>query len=228
MPDFDEDAACRELHQSGLTTFIKPSPCALTALFFRLDCKWTGDPFERGFRELIPISRAAARPGTLSSFTGAGAQPMHTDAAYLAKPPRYIAFECVDPGESTCKTEAWITDQAKLLAERPRLLTDPRWVFLGGGQSRFYSPVLDEVSGIARIRFDPCCMSAACGNRTELSDVAELLATYTQRVSFEWVAGAFLVIDNWRSMHARGRGGEFAPSRRLWRWYLGTQNGLGI
>lgn len=227
MPQFNQDFACRELREFGLTAFTNPSPCALSAFFVRLDCKWIGNPFERGFQELIPTSRVAARPGSLSSFTGAGAQPMHTDAAYLATPPRYIAFECVNAGESTCKTEAWTTDQGTLLDERPRLLTDPDWVFLGGRQSRFYSPVLDVLSGIARIRFDPYCMSAASGNRTELTDVAELLTRYTQQVSFEWAAGAFLVIDNWRCMHARGEGGECAPSRRLRRWYLGVQNGLG-
>jgi alpha-ketoglutarate-dependent taurine dioxygenase len=228
MPNFVHEAAYRELDERGLTAFTKPSASALGDLFVRLDRRWTGNPFERGFQELIPTSRAAARPGSLSSFTGAGAQPMHTDAAYLASPPRYLVFECVDPGEVPCRTETWVTNQTKLLEERPHLLTDPKWVFLGGGRSRFYSPVLDTVLGIARIRFDPCCMSTTYENETGLNEVSGLLASYTRQVSFEWTLGAFLIIDNWRCMHARGVGGESGPSRRLRRWYLGAQNGLGI
>ncbi|NYF88561.1 alpha-ketoglutarate-dependent taurine dioxygenase [Edaphobacter lichenicola] len=228
VKNFIHEAADRELDERGLTAFTNPSASALGNFFAGLDQRWTGNPFERGFEELIPIGRAAARPGSLSSFTGAAAQPMHTDAAYLASPPRYLVFECVDPGEVSCKTEAWVTNQAKLLEERPHLLTNPRWVFLGGGRSRFYSPVLDTVLGIARIRYDPYCMSAAGENKTTLNDVSGLLASYTRQVSFEWTQGAFLIIDNWRCMHARGVGGESAPSRRLRRWYLGAKNGLGI
>jgi alpha-ketoglutarate-dependent taurine dioxygenase len=228
MPDFIHEAAYTELVECGLTAFTNPSASALGEFFVRLDSRWTGNPFERGFQELVPSSRAAARPGSLSSFTGAGAQPMHTDAAYLASPPRYLVFECVDPGEAPCRTEVRVTNQARLLEERPSLLTDPNWVFLGGGQSRFYSPVLDTLLGIARIRFDPCCMSAAYNHETNLGEVSSILASYTRQVSFEWTLDAFLIIDNWRCMHARGIGGEAAPSRRLRRWYLGAQNGLGI
>jgi|SRR5580704_13640671 hypothetical protein len=130
MPTFIHEAAYAELAERGLTAFTNPSAPALGEFFVRLDSRWTGNPFERGFQELVPSSRAAARPGSLSSFTGAGAQPMHTDAAYIASPPRYLVFECVDPGEVPCRTEAWVTNQARLLEERPSLLTDPKWVFL--------------------------------------------------------------------------------------------------
>jgi alpha-ketoglutarate-dependent taurine dioxygenase len=228
MPNFTHEAAYRELDECGLTAFTNPSASTLGELFVRLDPRWTGNPFERGFQELIPTSRSAARPGSLSSFTGAGAQPMHTDAAYLASPPRYIVFECIDPGEVPCRTETWVTNQTRLLQERPSLLADPKWVFQGAGQSQFYSPVLDTVLGIARIRFDSCCMSASSENEIGLSEVSKLLASYTRQVSFDWTRRAFLIIDNWRCMHARGVGGESAPSRRLRRWYLGVQNGLGI
>jgi hypothetical protein len=87
MPNFIHEAAYTELTGCGLTAFTNPSASALGEFFVRLDSRWTGNPFERGFQELVPSSRAAARPGSLSSFTGAGAQPMHTDAAYLASPP---------------------------------------------------------------------------------------------------------------------------------------------
>lgn len=228
VPSFVHEAACRELDERGLTVFTNPSASALGELFGGLDHRWTGNPFERGFQELVPTSRAAARPGSLSSITGAGAQPMHTDAAYLASPPRFLVLECVNPGEVPCRTEAWMTNQTQLLEDRPQMLTDPKWVFLGGGQSRFYSPVLDTVQGVARIRFDPCCMSAAYGNKTGLSEMSRLLASYTRQVSIEWTLRAFVIIDNWRCMHGRGVGGESSPSRRLRRWYLGAQNGLGI
>lgn len=228
MPIFVPEAAYKELTESGLTAFTTASASAMAAFFHRIDPRWVGNPFERGFQELIPLAKAAAQPGSLSSFTGAGAQPMHTDAAYLGSPPRYLAFECVDPGESSCRTDVWVSDHTRLLAERPSILTATRWVFHGGGHSPFYSPVLDTVQGLPRIRFDKCCMSAAYENDTSLDEVSSLLASYTQRVSFEWVLRGILIVDNWRCMHARGHGGELAPSRRLRRWYLGAQNGLGI
>src|ERR1700736_4666822 len=99
MPTFIHEAAYAELAERGLTAFTNPSAPALGEFFVRLDSRWTGNPLERGFQELARAPRAAARPGSLSSFTGAGAQPMHTDAGYIGSLARHLVFECVDPGE---------------------------------------------------------------------------------------------------------------------------------
>src|SRR3546814_10809010 len=48
-----------------------------------------GDP---PVSELRPVPADRARPNSLSSRTGLGAQPLHTDGAHLERPPDVIAL----------------------------------------------------------------------------------------------------------------------------------------
>jgi hypothetical protein len=72
--------------------------------------------------ELRPRSKSDAPKGTMSSFVGYSAQPMHTDAAYYPLPPRYVILTCINAGESTCPTHLWILNWRALLHDRPQIL----------------------------------------------------------------------------------------------------------
>src|SRR3546814_20667711 len=50
-----------------------------------------GDP---PVSELRPVPADRARPNSLSSRTGLGDQPLHTDGAHLDRPPDVIALAC--------------------------------------------------------------------------------------------------------------------------------------
>ena len=84
---------------------------------------------------------------------------MHTDAAYYPLPPRYIALQCLEPGEATCPTHIWTVDLGTAgLRTAGEILTKSDWIAKGFGYAPFYCSIMDEYHGFFRLRFDPLCM----------------------------------------------------------------------
>lgn len=179
------------------------------------------------YSELLPYRKDSAPRGSMSSLIGTGEQPMHTDAAYVPLPPRYVVLHCLERGESYCPTNIWTTDDLGLRDEKRPLLTTPVWLFGNGVGPAFYSPVIEMIGPFLRVRFDPCCMRPASFSRHTIADARRALCDYAQQIAIEWQTGDLLVIDNWRCLHARGVGCDRSPSRRLRRWCIGVQNGMG-
>jgi hypothetical protein len=161
-----------------------------------------------GYFDLVPSRRESAPFASMSAITGTGEQPMHTDAAYHPLPPRYIALQCLEPGEASCPTHVWALDVWRLKRDRPRILTQPNWVARGGGRAPFYCSVMEVQNGEARVRFDPLCMRTLHECDQASREANEILSAYSRPFAFEWERGALLLIDNWRCLHARGRGGD--------------------
>jgi hypothetical protein len=65
------------------------------------------------YHDLRPYDKHSAPPGSMSATMGTGAQPMHTDGAFHHLPPRYIALQCIEPGEAYCPTRLWAVDTRK-------------------------------------------------------------------------------------------------------------------
>jgi len=176
--------------------------------------------------DLRPYDKDSAPPASMSATTGTNAQPLHTDGAYCHVPPRYVALQCLEPGEARCPTLLCTLDLRMLEGERSALLTRPVWVSQGGGLARFYCPVLDRYGETLRVRFDPLCMRTRPAASHAADEVRAALERCAQEIEIEWVRGSLLLIDNWRCLHARGEGAAEAPSRRLRRWVIGANDGL--
>ena len=177
-------------------------------------------------QDLKPYDKNSAPPASMSATTGTNAQPMHTDGAYYHLPPRYIALQCLDPGEAYCPTHVWALDLARLARENGAVLTRAEWVARGGGFRPFYCPILDKQDRTMRIRFDPLCMNPVLAASHTLEEIRPTLERCAQRIEIEWKRGSLLIIDNWRCLHARGHGAAQAPSRRIRRWMIGVSDGL--
>jgi hypothetical protein len=178
------------------------------------------------YYDLRPYAKDGAPPASMSAKTGTDAQPGHTDAAYCPLPPRYVALQCLEPGEVPCPTHLWPLDMARLQRDRPKALTEPIWIVRGGGHSPFYCSVMEVQYGSTRVRFDPLCMRPASESSWTVETAQKALNSYAHRLDFDWERGALLIINNWRCLHARGAGAGGAPSRRLRRWCIGAANGL--
>jgi L-asparagine oxygenase len=197
---------------------IRPVPDILAVLGPLLPA----DQTQTCCRELVPYDRKWAPPGSMSAMTGTAAQPMHTDGAYFHLPPRYIALECVDPGEAYCPTHVQVPDLARLRGTGLPGLTKALWVSRGGGRAPFYCSVLETQSGITRLRFDPLCMRLAHAGTEAANEVRAAIESCSMQVEIQWRSGSLLIVDNWRCLHARGEGASQAPSRRLRRWMIGA------
>lgn len=178
------------------------------------------------YLDLVPYKKASAPHASMSAKTGEGEQPRHTDAAFCPTPPRYVAFQCLEPGESSCPTRVWALDLDRLRKDRPPALTRISWAAHGGRRPAFYCAVMDVRQLEVRIRFDPLCMRPIDGRIETVDEVSQALDSYSRAFSFEWKLGSMLIVDNWRCLHARGIGGDKAPSRKLRRWSIGADHGL--
>lgn len=178
------------------------------------------------YSDLRPHKKNQAKPFSMSAITGTDAQPKHTDAAYYPLPPRYVALQCLDPGEVDCPTHLWAVDLGRLAKDHREILTKSEWVSAGFGNAAFYCSIMDVYQGLFRLRFDPICMRPAKHGSQTAGEAMEMLDVYSLYSEIKWERGALLLIDNWRCLHARGSGGDRAPSRRLRRWYIGVKNGL--
>jgi hypothetical protein len=142
--------------------------------------------------QLRPMEREHAAPRSLSATYGLGPQPLHTDCAHHKVPPAFVIL--ASRRRSTTPTLVW----------RPSLT--PRWsglfhqgIFIvDGGSSQFLAPAM----AAGRIRFDPGCMRPCDGHARAL--VAALSSARHEAHRHEWSDdGMLLVIDNWRTLHAR-------------------------
>jgi hypothetical protein len=179
------------------------------------------DSLRPGRYFLRPKSRADAKRGTMSSVTGLGPQPPHTDGAHLVSPPRYIALRCDAIGAEPCPTVLWSLDKKALTLSPPKLLLQPGWVVRRSASMKFYSQVLEFMhGGLFRIRFDPICMSLP-SMPNAIEEVWQSLIANSIESRFEWSVGDTILIDNWRTLHARGSGADGALLRQLSRWTSG-------
>jgi len=96
---------------------------------------------------------------SMSARTGADEQPMHTDTAYAPYPPRYLVFQCLDPGEAPCSTNVLVLDVGRLKVDRPQVLTKP----IGSPRRRAPSFLL-SCNDVRRVRLGYDLILSACAN----------------------------------------------------------------
>jgi Taurine catabolism dioxygenase TauD, TfdA family len=180
------------------------------------------------FLDLIPYATAAAPRKSMSSIVGLAEQPMHTDRAHSPYPPRFVVLQCLDSGEEACPTLIGRANETAIFSQRARFLTYIQWVFHDGVNAPFYAPIAERSDGRMRLRFDPYCMRSASFAKADVAAAESFIKANSERSIIQWSSGSLLIIDNWQSLHARGPGSEKALSRRLRRWYIGEQHGLGM
>ncbi len=141
---------------------------------------------------LRPLRREQAPVRSLSATFGLGPQPLHTDCAHHKDPPAFVVL--ASQAASTTPTLVW----------RPKLTQDWTELFQQGvfivddGPGRFLAPAMAN----SRIRFDPGCMRPCDGRARAL--VSALVSARHEAHRHQWSdAGTLLVIDNWRTLHAR-------------------------
>lgn len=152
-------------------------------------------------RDLRPQRRDRANPNTLSSRYGDGAFPFHTEAAYLAVPPRFLILYCQDPGRGRRPTQlidgSWLIERLTL-ADRPG-----SWV-VRAGRPAFLAHVVERIGTRIVLRYDAECMFPS--GRTSYQEQREIdqFLNTAAPTPIHWRPGDLLVIDNARFLHGRG------------------------
>lgn len=171
---------------------------------------WNPVPIRRGdpiLTELRPLTSKQAHPNSHSSRVGLGAQPLHTDGAHLDEPPDLVAL-VADRSHPT-PTLVWVND-----ARRAPLEDLEHGVFAVSDGCRRFSRVAYERG---RIRFDPFCMTPGDARARRVVEFFGSVRAdcYVHRWSEN--ISKVLLLDNRRTLHARGAVAAEGPPRRLQR-----------
>lgn len=185
-----------------------------------------GNPITSPDRPLIQtlIARQAkmAPPRSMSGMFGLKKFPPHTDMAHWPVPARYIVFECIlnEPQVPTVLVDS------QLIFKRYECHLEwsrAAWKVTGVSTS-FSCSALFQEAGIKGIRWDPCCMRPLGPLAEQLYPSIQQIthsALTTNGVSISWAKrGLFLIIDNWRILHARPSISDGAGRRVLRRVLL--------
>lgn len=173
------------------------------------DLGWKAVPLRRGdpvVSELRPLSADKARPNSLSSRTGTGTQPLHTDGAHLDAPPTVVALAATAGHPVSTRLFSMVE------------AVDAPWADLrhgifriSDGRRQFLSTAMQGRS----VRFDPFCM-APCDSRAQRV-VDFFRSAWPSSTKHEWSddQAELLLIDNRQVLHAREAVPSGAPPRVL-------------
>jgi alpha-ketoglutarate-dependent taurine dioxygenase len=161
------------------------------------------DPRDRVLvKDIRPQAKDTANTNTLSSRYGMGAFPVHTEAAYLRKPPRFLLLYCVESGSGGRTTV--LLDAATLSSRLPDARRPGTWVVKAGRRPFLCDVLWRRPPNQFGIRYDrECLFPRGPAALAEEQTIRDFIASSTLAM-IEWSSGQLLVIDNHRVLHGRG------------------------
>lgn len=172
---------------------------------------------------LEPIEANLARPGTLSAKYGFTAQPLHTDCANWPVPPRFLCLYGYRVQGTSVETHLFQPD-FRALDSIINSLVSRIWTFQAPGFNGFYSRSVERKLGHFSIRFDLNVMHPL----DLATELAKIIEQYGERSTIVIGQGEWILIDNWRCLHARGQVGPESLKRKIERTYWGYRDGMEI
>jgi L-asparagine oxygenase len=173
---------------------------------------------------LAPLTRKESSGNQYSEMHGLNAFPIHTDLAHWARPPRYLMLRCI-AGCPDVKT--LLTRKSQILDSIDRNLLKhaiarPRRTSPYGGTCLL--PFLFHIGGVEAIRWDSLFLIPVNESAEHLSDFFEDYRHHPPSEEYVTLAsrGDTLIIDNWRTMHARSEVPQACTHRRIERAYLSS------
>lgn len=154
-------------------------------------------------KPVSPQPMGRATPNTLSSRYGMGAFPFHTDTAYWQTPADFLLLRCVAPGRAARPT--LLVDTAEWVFDVPETDALQRGMWRVRAARPFLAALMEQrPDGRRAIRFAADCMDPASLTAKHAKAVVNTRLASSSTQLIEWRAGALLVIDNRRCLHARG------------------------
>lgn len=157
--------------------------------------------------DLRAVRAAEAHPNSISSRTGMGAQPLHTDGAHLEMPPDVVALA------SACSHRA----ATRLWTPRG---ADTPWEDIRHGVFRVSDGMASRyrsAGGRNWVRFDSCCMSPMDERSRRVVHFFRMAYKTSSRHQWSHNSPEVLLMDNRRTLHAREPVDPAGPPRHLTR-----------
>ena len=153
---------------------------------------------------LIPKTRENANSRSLSAVYGRGMFPFHTDGSSFKVPPSRILLRFL--GERPSDRPTLIVNFVPSEFDEYDLLVLQREIWLiNGGKGRFYTSIYTPEYDSRRflLRYDPVCMRPVENDNLRSVKLLDRILADTKIHKIHWRKGRCVLIDNWRSLHAR-------------------------
>ena len=159
---------------------------------------------------LKPTSSNLAHPNSLSRRYALSGFPFHCDTAHWPTPCRFIIIGCKEKG--TCERTTDLVDWKLLALEDAEInLLKYATFLIKNGRNSFYSSIIHEKGLYAR--YDQGCMFPAGRESNIAVRLFDSLLDKAEKSEILWKNNDVIVIDNWRTLHGRGRSSQ--PSRLI-------------
>lgn len=163
---------------------------------------------------LSPLNSSNAPTHSLSAIHGHGEFPYHVDGSHLTSPSRYLLFFCSEATGSVAPTHILHRRDLDLTTDVVEAMRAGVFLVRNGKRS-FYANILSDA--VSFMRWDAGCMFPKDANAMKAAKALSQPASITMKTTINWQAGAFLIIDNWSVLHARGPVVDCSSRRELLR-----------
>ena len=162
---------------------------------------WASSANLSGHAVLRSSECTATRRPSLSATFGSAEFPPHTDGSHLPLPPQIVALFCDIDEEHRPTFVAAFDPILELLSD---VTAASREVFrVRNGRNSFLSTIVDPKRQF--VRFDVGCMLPSSRAAATLQQEVLRHTKQASATGVQWAPGMCLVIDNWRTLHWRGR-----------------------
>jgi alpha-ketoglutarate-dependent taurine dioxygenase len=187
------------------------------------------DPKDRVLvKDIRPQRVTEANANTLSSRYGMGSFPLHTEGAYLRKPPRFLLLYCVRPG-SGGRTTA-LLDGVDIFSRFSCPRRPGTWVAKAGRRPFLCHVLWRNPLKNFGIRYDrECLFPQGRAAQAEEQLISEFMSK-SMIMTIAWAEKQLLIINNLRMLHGRGETHFDDRDRWLKRVLVAEEapNGLGF
>jgi alpha-ketoglutarate-dependent taurine dioxygenase len=179
-------------------------------------------------KDIRPQPVDVANANTLSSRYGMGVFPLHTEAAYLPRPPRFLLLYCVRSGSGGRTTV--LLDGAHIFDRISRPRRPGTWVVKAGRRPFLCHALWGNPPKDFGIRYDrECLFPRGRAAQAEEQLISEFMSKSMPR-TVAWAEKQLLIVNNLRMLHGRGETHVDDRDRWLKRVLVAEDapNGLGF
>lgn len=152
---------------------------------------------------LVPSSRESAPPKSMSAIYGLSDFSPHTDVAHWPAPARFLILRSL---LNETRTPTYLMDSHAMASNAEKKVWS-RTVWKVDARTPFLCSLLSDTRDGLCIRWDPCCMRPV--GALALSIASEIMSASAAALAkptavIQWKStNEFLIVDNWRFLHAR-------------------------
>ncbi|MGB1800544.1 MAG: hypothetical protein ACPHLK_06915 [Gammaproteobacteria bacterium] len=169
---------------------------------------------------LRPSNGSNSTRGTFSNVYGYAEFPLHTDLAFWLLPARYVVLGMINKSDSYTNVILTTDVFSELGKDVTNYARDSIYI-IDTIEGKKYSSLFFRSQSLTGFKFDSNCMKPVNGHAKLFHNKITACLNDIETTSIHWTGNKAVVIDNWNTLHGRGRVNASDKNRNLMRVYTG-------